>query len=122
MSGDLNFEFDLTLDTLYTYPDPLIGVHRTYLSSNIKKGVINTNTENYNNPKVDELLAKAAVETNFTKRKALYVEFQKTITDELPVFYLFEVAYYTLYNKTVGNPPLTVWGAMSPFDEVYLKK
>ena len=29
-------EFDLTLDSVFNWGDPVIGVHRTWLSSNIK--------------------------------------------------------------------------------------
>jgi peptide/nickel transport system substrate-binding protein len=56
-------DFDATMDGAFNYGDPVIGVHRTYLSSNIKPGVIWSNTQNYVNPKVDELLAQATVET-----------------------------------------------------------
>jgi len=116
-----NWDFDLTIDEVFNYPDPLIGVHRTYLCDNIKKGVIWSNTQSYCNPRVDELLAKAGVEMDLAKRKSIYTEFQEIVTDELPVYYLIEIPYHTLYNNKVGNPPLTVWGAMGPFDEVYLK-
>lgn len=64
-----NFDFDLTMDTVYNWGDPVIGVNRTYLSSNIRKGIIWSNTQQYSNPKVDELLQQAAVETSPEKRK-----------------------------------------------------
>ncbi len=115
-----NWDFDMTIDTVFNYPDPVIGVHRTYLLSNIKKGIMWSNTQGYSNPKVDEILAKASVEKDFAKRKALYTEFQKILSHDLPVAPTFEVPLYTLYHKNLRNPPLTVWGAMAPFDEVYL--
>lgn len=31
-----SWEFDATMDGAFNYVDPVIGVHRTYLSSNIK--------------------------------------------------------------------------------------
>jgi peptide/nickel transport system substrate-binding protein len=117
-----NWDFELTIDTVFNYPDPVIGVHRTYICSNIKKGVMWSNTQGYCNPKVDEILGKASVEKDFAKRKALYAEFQKIVTQELPVAWTFEVPSYTAYHKDLGNPPLTVWGAMAPFDEVYWVK
>ena len=117
-----NWDFELTIDTVFNYPDPVIGVHRTYICSNIKKGVMWSNTQGYCDPKVDEILEKASVEKDFAKRKALYAEFQKIVTQELPVAWTFEVPSYTAYHKDLGNPPLTVWGAMAPFDEVYWVK
>ena len=117
-----NWDFDLTIDTVFNYPDPVIGVHRTYICSNIKKGVMWSNTQGYCNPKVDEILEKASMEKDFAKRKALYAEFQKMVTQELPVAWTFELPYHTLYHRDLGNPPLTVWGAMGPFDEVFWVK
>ena len=65
-----NYDFDMTMDVVFNWGDPVIGVHRTYLSSNIRKGVIWSNTQQYSNPKVDELLNKAAVEKDPAQRKA----------------------------------------------------
>ena len=53
----------------------MIGVHRTYLSSNIRD-IVWTNTQSYRNPKVDALLEQAGVETDEGKRRALYAEFR----------------------------------------------
>ena len=68
-------DFDLSWDTVFNWGDPVIGVHRTYVSSNIGKGVW-SNTQGYANARVDELLEMAAVETDVAKRTALYKEFQ----------------------------------------------
>ncbi len=90
-----------------------------YVCDNIKQGVVWTNTQNYCNPRVDELLAQAARELDVDKRKALYSEFQKIVTDELPVIWINVLPYYTIYNAGLGNPPLSIWGVHSPLDEVY---
>ena len=50
-------EFDMTMDLVFNWGDPVVGVHRTYLTSNIRKGVVWSNTQSYSNPRVDELLA-----------------------------------------------------------------
>ena len=73
------------MDASFNYGDPVIGVHRTYLSTNIRPGVVWSNTQSYVNPKVDELLAKATVERDTEKRKALYHEFQKQVVNDVPV-------------------------------------
>ena len=52
-------DFDMTMDTVFNWGDPVIGVHRSYLSTNIKP-VVWTNTQSYRNPKVDELLNTAS--------------------------------------------------------------
>jgi|TARA_B110000908_G_scaffold172624_1_gene241407 peptide/nickel transport system substrate-binding protein len=114
-------DFDMSWDTVFNWGDPVIGVHRTYDSTNIAKGVW-SNTQGYSNARVDELMAMAAVETDGEKRKALYAEFQQIIADELPVYHTNTVPYHTVYNDKVGNPPLGIWGSSTPIDMTYLKK
>lgn len=115
------WDFDMTMDGVYSWGDPMIGVHRTYLSDNIRKGVVWSNTQNYRNSKVDDILNRAAVEMDIAKRKALYSEFQRIVTDELPIVWLNLIPYQTVYNKGLGNPPLSIWGMHSPLDELYWK-
>lgn len=116
-----NWNFDMTIDTVFNWGDPIIGVHRTYMSDNIRKGVIWSNTQNYKNGNVDEILNLAAQEMNLARRKALYSEFQRILTDELPVVWLNMMPLQTVYNKALGNPPVSIWGVHSPFDELYWK-
>ncbi len=117
-----NFDFDMTMDAVYNWGDPVIGVHRTYLSTNIRKGVIWTNTQQYSNPKVDELLNKAAVELDFAKRKALYDEFQMIVGDDLPIYWINALPYHAAFDKRIGNYPESIWGTMQSMDDVYWTK
>ena len=113
-------DFEMTTDSVWNWGDPVIGVHRTYLTSNIRP-IIWTNTQSYSNKRVDELLEQAAVEKDHEKRKDLYKEFQKIITNDVPLIYLAQVPFHTLMSKKLGNPPNSIWGPLSPLDEVYLK-
>lgn len=113
-------DFDMSMDLVFNWGDPVIGVHRTYLSTNIRP-IVWTNTQSYVNPQVDELLNTAGGLLDATKRKAYYATFQKIVTDELPVNYINVVPYHTAASRKVGNLPTTIWGPMSPMDEVYLK-
>jgi peptide/nickel transport system substrate-binding protein len=116
-----NWEYDLSLDVVFNYPDPVIGVERTYISSNIKKSVW-SNTMGYANPRVDELFAKAQREQDFERRKALYHQVQDVLTAELPLIWINEVGYTTVWNKEFDGLPTNVWGTMSPFLDAYWKK
>ncbi|MBF0227486.1 MAG: ABC transporter substrate-binding protein, partial [Desulfobacterales bacterium] len=116
-----NWDFDVTLDNVYNWGDPVIGVHRTYLSSNIRKGVIWSNTQGYSNPVVDELLEKAGSELNFEKRYAFYKKFQKIITDELPIYPIFQAFYAIGHDKNLGGVGQSIWGLMTPLDNIYWK-
>ncbi len=113
-----NFEFDLTMDIVFNWGDPVIGVARTYLTSNIRKGVIWSNTQQYTNAKVDELLAAAAVETDTGKRGALYKEFQRIVVDDAPIFFVNTTPYRAIFNKGLTDLPLSIWGSLSPLDEL----
>ncbi|MBU1358441.1 MAG: ABC transporter substrate-binding protein [Gammaproteobacteria bacterium] len=113
-------DFDVSIDGVFNWGDPVIGVHRTYLSSNIKP-VVWSNTQSYKNPKVDALLNQAGQEVDPAKRKAEYAEFQKIVTDELPVAFLTTQGYRTVVSARMANPPTSIWGPLSPYDEIYFK-
>ena len=117
-----NWDFDMTMDLVYNWGDPAIGVHRTYLSDNIRKGVVWSNTQNYANARVDELLNQAETEMDESRRKALYSEFQQIVADELPIVWINLVPFHTVYHAGLGNPPLSIWGVHSPLDEVYWRE
>ena len=116
-----NHEFDMTVDNVFNWGDPVIGVHRTYDSQNIKKGVIWSNTQQYANARVDELMSLAGATYDNNERKKYYAEFQQILADELPIYWLFANPYHTVSNKKVGNPPNTIWGGSAPLDQMYLK-
>jgi peptide/nickel transport system substrate-binding protein len=68
------WEHDISTSNYFMWGDPVIGIHRLFMSTNIKHQVW-TNTAGYVNKGVDEILKKVAVETDLNKRKALYAEF-----------------------------------------------
>lgn len=113
-------DFDASIDGTFNWGDPTIGIDRLYLSNNIKP-IVWSNTTSYVNPKVDELLARAAREPDGAKRKADYAAFEKIITDDLPMIFLTTQPYRTAVSKTLSNPPISIWGVLSPFDEIYFK-
>lgn len=115
------WDFDMTMDNVFNWGDPVIGVHRTYSSDNIKEGVIWSNTQQYSNTRVDELMEMAGSTNDPEKRKTLYAEFQKIIADELPLYPIWASPYHTVSSTSVGNAPESVWGTSSPLDRVYLK-
>jgi peptide/nickel transport system substrate-binding protein len=111
-----NFDFDMTVDGAFDYGDPVIGVHRTYLSSNIRKGVIWSNTQSYSNPRVDALLAQATVERDPEKRKRPYAEFQRIVVDEVPVAFTHVWPQRFAARKGVVDIPPSIWWPITPYD------
>lgn len=114
-----NWDFQITMDQVFNYPDPVIGVQRTYMCDNIRKGVIWSNTQRFCDAKVDSLFAQAAAEPDTAKRKALYDQVQVLLVQELPVYWINVIPYATVYKDKLANPPLTIWGAMAPFDQMH---
>lgn len=115
-------QFEMTLDSVWNWGDPVIGVHRTWLSSNIKPGVIWSNTQSYSNPKVDELLAAAGREMDLAKRKALYRDMQRIVVDDCPVAFLYEAKYRIGANANVMSPPDGIWGVTDAINDTWVRK
>ncbi len=116
-----NWEFEMTMDNVFNWGDPVIGVHRTYNSQNIKAGVIWSNTQQYANDRVDELMALAGSTNDIEERKKYYKEFQQILADELPLYPLFPSPYHTVSNKSIVNAPNSIWGTSSPMDRVWIQ-
>ena len=116
-----SWEHDLTMSAIYSYGDPVIGVHRLYLCENIKR-IAWANTAGYCNPKVDEILGKAGTEVDLNKRKAYYAEFQKILTEELPLIWTHELPYFTIYHRDLQGVPMGIWGPYSPWDKMWWKE
>jgi peptide/nickel transport system substrate-binding protein len=74
------------------------------------KGIfISTGTQNYtsfNNKQVDDLFTKGSTELDESKRKQIYADLQKLITDELPSFFLYSLTSFSpMSKKVVGVTP-----------------
>ena len=115
-----SWQFEMTLDVVFSYPDPIIGVHRLFHSNNIKH-IPWSNTGGYTNPEVDKLLDQAAVENDKEKRKALYSEFQKLISEDLPIVFLHQPAYHTVMHKDLRGISDSIWGLMGSSETVWWK-
>ena len=116
------YDFDATMDGAFNYGDPVIGVHRTYLSSNIRSGVIWSNTQNYRNAKVDDLLARATVEKDVEKRKKLYAEFQTQVVADVPQVYTHVWNISNASRKDIVGVPESIWAPLVPWDTMTRKK
>lgn len=113
-------EFDFTANFASNSFDPTAGVQRLYWSKNFKIGIPFTNCTHYDNPQVDELLEKAAIEPDIEKRAELFKEFQRIVCREVPSMNVVTVKAYTIYNKKVHNHTVTADGVMGNLGDVYL--
>ncbi|WP_417221665.1 ABC transporter substrate-binding protein [Achromobacter spanius] len=117
-----NWDFDMGANGVFQYGDPAIGVSRTYVSSNIKKGMMFTNTSQYSNPKVDELFNAAATAATDEERQKLYSEVQRILVEDVPVLWVADTNYSTLLNKRVHNAVTTALGVVDTQSDTWLSK
>ncbi len=81
-------DFDMTLGSYFSAGDPAIGYTRLY---NTYAGTApNTNASGYANPKVDEMLARAASLVDRDARASVYKELQVVLNEDLPTLVLFD--------------------------------
>lgn len=114
-----DWEYDLAVNFIGQYGDPELGVARSYISSNIQKGVPFNNMAGYSNPKVDELFAKGAVEMNEAKRRTIYSDLQKTMVDDAVFIWLLEFEYPHFINKKFKSVIVNAAGNKDDFEGVY---
>jgi peptide/nickel transport system substrate-binding protein len=114
-------DFDFTLNGMSNLFDPTVGVQRLYWSKNFQPGVPFSNGAHYSNPKVDQLLEAAAVETDVPKRFALFAEFQKTIVEDLPDLGISTVVNPIVYDKRVSNFFVGAEGLGGNAAQIYFK-
>jgi len=114
-----NWDYEMTQNLLYQLGDPALGVSRTYVSSNIKKGILFSNTQGYSNPEVDKLFDQAAVELDDAKRQELYSKVQQILVEDVPVAWTLELEYPIIYDKAFKNIVSTSIGSHETFGTVY---
>lgn len=112
-------DYQMTTNNVWNWGDPVIGVHRSYLSSN-RVGAIWTNNTGYENAEVDSLLEKAGQTFDEAERTDLYAQFQEIVAEEVPIYFVSNPPFWQVYQPSVQNPPLNIWGQMSPMHEVWL--
>jgi len=117
-----DWDFDITMNFLYQYADPAIGVSRTYISSNIIKGTPFANNHGYSNAQVDRLFDAAPVALNPDVRQKMYSELQRLIVDDVAVGNLLELQFATLYRNKVHNLVTTGIGLNETLDTVWIAK
>ena len=115
-----NWEYEATLNLLYQFGDPALGVSRSYVSSNIRKGVLFSNMAGYSNPEVDRLFEEAAVALDEGRRRELYSQVQKIVVEDCPLVWLVEQDFPNFIDKRLKNVITTGVGVHDTFGQVTL--
>ena len=97
------YDFDINMFPASAKSDPSIGLQRSYHSAAIKQGTPFVNASNYQNPEMDDVLSKAAVEPDEGKRAELFKRFQQIAMEDLPILPLARPFYFTVASARVSD-------------------
>lgn len=117
-----DYDFQLSATFLYQFADPVIGVHRQYLTDQIRPGVLFVNSAQYSNPEVDAWMAQATNEIDPAVRQELYHNIQRQLAEDLPVIPVFEMKFVTVHKDDVMNAVDNPLGSYSSFYDVWLDR
>ena len=116
-NGD--WDFDMGWNNYGLYGDPAMGTSRFFVSSNIRKGVPQTNVQGYINPEIDDLFAKAAGAVSPQEAQRCYSRVQHVLSEDVAMLWMFERKPPLFYNKrfrdavTGPNGPSDGFGEMT---------
>jgi peptide/nickel transport system substrate-binding protein len=88
-SAHLKWDFDLSMGSYQTGPDPAVAVARLYITKNIEK-LMGRNLMGYSNPKVDELFEAGEREIDLKKRVPIYHDVQTLLVEDVPALWLWD--------------------------------
>ncbi len=117
-----DWDYDLAFTYLYQYGDPALGITRSYRSDNIEKGSPWNNVEGYENERIDELFDEAATAYPEEEREALYHEAQEILHEDVPVGWLLELGFPTIYRCDVQNLITSGVGINDAFRDAWLDR
>jgi peptide/nickel transport system substrate-binding protein len=95
-------DFDISITFYFAGVDPVIGVERAYLCSEIRP-VVNTNASQHCNEQLDALLDAARATTDAEERKELYWQAQEIISHDLPTAVLMDSLVTSAVSDSFGN-------------------
>jgi peptide/nickel transport system substrate-binding protein len=115
-----NWDYDITMGSFSTGPDPAIGVERLYLCRSVER-LMGRNISGYCNSTLDDIFDRAARESDEAKRIALYHQATMILTEDVPHWWLWDRYYPIAFNANLVGLPAdpTAYG---PFDRVGWKK
>ena len=99
-SAHLKWDFDLSMGSYQTGPDPAIAVSRLYITKNIQK-LAGRNLMGYSEPKVDELFDLGEREIDTEKRVDIYHQVQQIMADDVPALWIWDRLSVLAYRNRV---------------------
>ena len=110
--------FQVSLDELFAWHDPVVGIHRLYSARNARSNIPWANMGNYANPHAERLMSDASSETDPGKRRELYAAFQRVVAEDHPMLWLATMPYGLLSLPPVRHLDTLGLGTLSPLDGI----
>ena len=110
--------FQVSLDELFAWHDPVVGIHRLYSARNARSNIPWANMGKYANPHAERLMSDASSETDPGKRRELYAAFQRVVAEDHPMLWLATMPYGLLSLPPVRHLDTLGLGTLSPLDGI----
>lgn len=117
-----NYDYDLNEPFLSQGVDPVYGLNKQFLTSQIRKGVTFVNDTFYSNPEVDRMLGEGAREPDADKRAALYKKVQQILAEDSPMIWLIDVQYVSVFNRRLKDHTTGPLGTQQAFERAWMDK
>ena len=117
-----DYDYQLNSTFFYQLADPVLGMHRQYLTDQIRKGTVFVNNTRYSNPKIDDLMDRGSKEPDPAARTKIYDEIQKIIAEDVPVVPIFEMDFITVQSDIVKDAIVSPLGVYASFERTWLDK
>lgn len=117
-----NYDYDLNEPFLSQGVDPVYGLNKQFLTSQIRKGVTFVNDTFYSNPEVDRMLGEGAREPDSEKRAALYKKVQQVLSEDSPMIWLIDVQYVSVFNRRLKDHTTGPLGTQQAFERAWMDK
>lgn len=112
--------YDLFLQAVVSGPDPKMAVAPLYDANNRVPGVF-TNTGNYENARVQEILAVEGKEQDLTARGALWKELARVVAQDVPILPLYELPWVHTHSARWANVVTRAIGSVQSREDAYLR-
>ncbi len=117
-----NYDFDMNEPFLSQGVDPVYGLNKQFLTSQIRKGVTFVNDMFYSNPEVDRMLGEGAREPDPAKRAELYKTVQRTLAEDSPMVWLIDVQYVSVFSTKLQDHTTGPLGTQQAFERAWMDK
>jgi len=88
-------------------------------ASDTLKSDAGSNFSSYKNPQMDQLLAQGLAEPNVDKRKPIYDQIQKIVSDDVPFIYMMYWNWFNHFSKRVQGLPKSALNGSQLYNKAY---